>query len=299
MTRRKEIELVVPASAFASVPKVGTMIASVKGTTCTLVHGVRAVRNNGAPAAYRIFGARIKTANLPPDAIVLPCPKRPRPNRAAEPPPMGPFPVTTQATARKQQRAHVIELLREDRANSGEIAPAIQQATGKVEPVTIRDPDDLNPHRRHPKMVASFRSTADPVRQLVNVGCLSRRHGVAAERLRRDYELGVFGMSHGVFKYEPDRVQGVGAADGPSAMQGEHLEYFQRAEAAVGPRLFAVLVACIISGQPITDYATKLQINRQNASGRLIAACDRLLDHYDVTDAPRRDAARAPSPRPD
>lgn len=284
MTRRIIIERVLPASAFPETPRVGAAIGSRAGTTALLITRVRPIKNNGSAPAFRIFGERVKTANLAPDAIIIP--HKPGASHAAEPPRLGPFQIPLPGATNKQQRERVISLKRAHRDEG--IAPAIQVATGKVEATTFRDPDDLNPRHRFAREVSSFRSTADPIRFLIDRGSISRQQGTLCGRLRRDFELGIVGLSTGVAKYSPDRIKGIGASAGPSQMQMEHIEYFRGAETAVGHRLFDILKCCILLGETILDYSTRTQTNRMAASGRLSAAIDRLQDHYDLIDAARQ-----------
>jgi hypothetical protein len=156
-----------------------------------------------------LVGTKIATSSLAPDAEVVPCPRSRSTSRAA-PPRHEPGPIATAAQTAKAQRDRVIGIKREQRADAETATPAIRIGRTAVE-ASWRDPNDLNVNRRFPKEIAGHRAV-DNIDHMVSNDCISRRQGNAARRLRKSYELGVFGASVASVRKSRRRATGLDAA---------------------------------------------------------------------------------------
>lgn len=279
MTIPRIIEHVVEASLCAAPPVPGSYYYSPSGKTAICVSRVR--RMTGQRIRYRLFGMRIRIAELPLGVAPLPWPAKPakalpRPGPAM-PPAVAPVPSHA---ARAQARDRIRALLRDDRDELRPV-PKVRLDNRTAALSEWRDPEDLAVRRRSPKLIHGYRSE-DAVQTLLDNGSISKRHAQAARRFRKLYETGEVGL-------RPSRdlsMPPAGFASGspPSEFRLHALESYQNACAALGHHLSTVILAIVISGHSIEFYATRRRMNRSKASGYVLAALDLLSDHFKAVD---------------
>jgi hypothetical protein len=299
MMARKEITRTALASAFTEPPAAGDVFASVSGTTVFVVDRVRQMigavsKVNGR--ALRLYGHRVSAATLAPGTVTKPWPSPVKAaSKAAMPQAMGPHQAPVSPAAKQQAtRRHVMGLKKAATADSQLAVPGHQIATLKVTQASWVDPDDVNPLRRRAREVQGYRSTSDSIKHLQDIGSITKKQAYAAARLRRSYEAGALGcMPHADWSSTPT---GYGSGAGPSEIKLQNLERFQQAMAALG-RLADVVLQICLEGETISGYATRTRVNRQSICGRLGAALDRLLDHWDDLDERAKRLAEAHQPQ--
>ena len=152
------------------------------------------------------------------------------------------------------------------------LVPAIQVANDAVVRDAWDDPNDTGRRGTYVRMVHGYRRS-DP---LVTLHRRSPRevtpqHLRAAERLRDDYEIGE-GVNLG---------KGGGGEAGPLDVQLDARTRYRSAVAAVGPSLCAILLPVVLSAWTVKQWAEDRGMSETKAAGYLIAALDRLRDHYD------------------
>jgi hypothetical protein len=301
VTDRKEIERIVPAALFPEPPLAGMAFASVSGTTAFVVTKSR--RMIGAPnrakgESLRVFGHRLSAANLPAGTTAMPWPKPAvrAPSQAAREV-MGPHlaPVTLQAKQAAERKRLIANKRSASQADAKSEVPAAQILTGHARSATWRDPADLNVQRRFAKEISGHRA-GDAIKMLVDNNAINRKQARVADRLRRHYEQGVIGMRGGPkWDFAPS---GFGPSLGPSEIQCQALEHYNRAMGALG-RLGDIVLCCCLDGvETLSAYATRTGINRQVASGRLASALDVLMDHYDRVDGDAKVSQRSIASNP-
>lgn len=133
------------------------------------------------------------------------------------------------------------------------------------------DPENMR------RTVSGYRRT-DTIFHLFKRGdAVSRDHLITVERYRNDYELGVEGAKPGHTR-SPVR-SGFNAVD-PAKSQIDALRRYRAANFSVGPRLCGILHPIVLGNMTIKDWADRNDVNESVAKGRLMAAIDRLADHY-------------------
>lgn len=286
MTIPRIIEYVVDSSLFATPPVCGAYYFSPSGKTAVCVSRVR--RMFGQRPKYRLFGMRIKIAELPTGIAPLPWPARPirPPTRPgpAEAPRMAPAPSTA---ARAQARDRIRALLRDDR-NEQRPVPVVRLDNRTVALGEWRDPEDLNAQRRSPKLIHGYRAD-DSVQTLLNSGTISKRHAQAARRFRKLYETGEVGLRPSRDLSMPPN--GFASGSPPTEYRLQALQDYRFACAALGHHLLSVILAIVIAGHTIEDYAIKRRMNRSAASGYVLASLDLLSDLFKKIDDEKAPAA--------
>ncbi len=103
-------------------------------------------------------------------------------------------------------------------------------------------------------------------------------HLKAARRLRQDWERGSGAMSGGGDAGKVDSSSG--DRDGGTVGQLEARRRYQDAVEAVGPRLCGYLLPVVLAGWTVAQMVTKHGGNPMALQGRVMAALDRLADHF-------------------
>jgi len=151
------------------------------------------------------------------------------------------------------------------------LVPTTQVVNGAVERAAWDDPDDTGRRGSYVRMVYGYRRS-DPLITLHRRSPreVTPQHLQAAERLRDDYEIGE-GVNLG---------KGSGGEAGPMDVQIDARTRYRSAVAAVGPSLCAILLPVVLSAWTVKQWAEDRGMSETKASGYLIAALDRLQDHY-------------------
>lgn len=146
-----------------------------------------------------------------------------------------------------------------------------------VEADEWRDPDDDDPRARAPRMIRGF-SRVDVLRNLhLRRGLVTTAHLADARRFAGDYEIGM-GARPG---YErPEAGTGV-PSFGLGQTQLDALDRFHAACEAVGVRGCSVLVPVAVANHDLGTVARARGVSTDVAHGLLVAALDRLGEHYD------------------
>lgn len=157
----------------------------------------------------------------------------------------------------------------------------------RVERAEWRDPTDLDPHRRHARLICGFRRV-DVLRNLhARGGLVTPQHLVAAERLTADYEISIAGAS----LRDPSQPAIRSTAGGPGDAQLAAATRYREAVEAVGPAAYAVLTPVVLDNWTVRELAARRGVGQQVALGLLVAALDRLVEWYDSLAAPRHQRA--------
>jgi hypothetical protein len=142
------------------------------------------------------------------------------------------------------------------------------------------DPDDKNERSKTPRQVLGKRRN-DPLMMLLNRrdSSVTKHHVASAERFRADYEVGELGA-------RPDQTIGfvscsAGSPGGPTEVRLDALRRYRNAKRALGRSSAALLHVVLIDRIDVTTHAEDRGISRHVAMGMLIAALDRLQEHYD------------------
>ncbi len=148
-----------------------------------------------------------------------------------------------------------------------------------VQEAEWRDPADNNPNARKPKTVRGHRRY-DVLRGLKDGGDLvTIQHVATADRYRLDYEVGHEGANPGG-EGGLVRVDQAYQEDGPTHRRLAAMARYREATVAVGQTLNVILVHVVLLNRDVTSYAVPRNIRREIAMGYLVAALDRLLEHY-------------------
>jgi hypothetical protein len=141
------------------------------------------------------------------------------------------------------------------------------------------DPDDKNERSKTPRQVIGKRRS-DPLMMLLNRrdSSVTKHHMAAAERYRADYEVGELGA-------RPDQTVGfasvsAGSPGGPTQVRLDALKRYRDAKRALGRSSAGLLHTVLIERIDITTNAEERGISRHVAMGMLIAALNRLEEHY-------------------
>jgi Domain of unknown function (DUF6456) len=150
-------------------------------------------------------------------------------------------------------------------------------------PAIWRDPDDdRDPNTargRAPAVVRGWRRTWTIDRMhATDATHVTSRHVNAATRFLDDHELRE-GVRPG--RRTVERVDHTGDGEpiiNRAILAGIRVE---RAREAVGPAAYALLFRIVILNYPVARLTTWLSCNAHAATGRVHAALDRLVEHYD------------------
>lgn len=295
MTAPRLIERVIMGSLLSLPPVAGDYFMSPSGRTAIAVSKVRRMMGERSGIRYRLFGMRVRLAELPPGVSPLPWPKPP--SKAAQPPtaeafigpPRPPPVIVPTATARLDARRRIVGLLRDDRDQDRPV-PKVRIANQTALAADWRDPDDLSTQRRTARMVHGFRSR-DPIEVLLDNSTIGRGHARAARRFRKDYELGVVGLRASRDLAEPPN--GFASGSGPSEARMKHLQAYRATIAALLPHLLEVIVAVIIREETLDVYSARKGMSRHAVAGYVLASLDYLSDHYKRLDDDERKQAQA------
>lgn len=151
------------------------------------------------------------------------------------------------------------------------LVPAAQLVNDAVMRAEWDDPNDTGRRGSYTRMVHGYRRS-DPLITLHRRSPreVTDQHLRAAERLRDDYEI-----SEGV-----NLGKGSGGESGPLDVQLDARARYRAAVQAVGPRLSTVLLPVVLSSWTVKQWAEDRGMSETKAAGYLIAALDRLQDHF-------------------
>jgi hypothetical protein len=178
----------------------------------------------------------------------------------------------------------------------GEQPPDVQLVTGKVLKTSWRDPTDTTPTAaKVAREVSGWRQYC-PLRK-----CLARhrerssftaRHIEGADRLRAAFDGARLGFS-GLKSWEPVHRIAYRPSSGPGTTALKQLKARQVFDAAWG--LFddparALLGAVVLANVPLGISADRLGLRKPRATTLLVDVLDRLADHFQIEEEPRRAA---------
>jgi len=171
------------------------------------------------------------------------------------------------------------------------IAPYVRLISVGLRPPTAvqsewRDPADDNPNRREARVVKGTRAHDAVYAAHRRPGSLiTIQHVRAANRYLTDYEIGVLGAHPNA----PERVGG-SRSQGilyPQEQQNARIRSISLADRALGTKA-AEIVHHVVLGIPdplqrdVASYARRFGIDAKLAMGLLVAALERLVEHYQV-----------------
>jgi hypothetical protein len=289
----KIFEYLVEAGLFVEPPAIGQFFTSQSGGTTFHVTKVRRVSSSEKPA-WRLIGMRLRRADVPDGAVIHPWPRRQPGRPRASEPPRAPAAIVTRAAAAQAERRRVLALRRSLGDPSLQQVDPVRVASGSAVASEWRDPDDINPNRRIARTIRGFRA-ADPVDVLFNLVTFNRAQAAAAKRFQKLYELGEIGL-----KPAPNMLgAGTGFAPGvgPSESRLIWLEAYQQVCAALRRSNVAVLLAVIIRGDKLADFARVRNLSRPLVSGMLLAAVQFLIDFWEEADNKRKRVEQAVAAR--
>lgn len=154
---------------------------------------------------------------------------------------------------------------------TADFGPSIRRKRGEVVVADVADPDRPNATIRRAR-----------VQWVPDVwlarGTIGQREHAAATRLVDAYERGILGArEHTIARISFTRSAPSGLPDTRLACATD----YQRAMAAVGITLSAALSWCVLSTGTVEGWAKCKGWPPKRAAGYLLAALDRLADHYD------------------
>lgn len=139
------------------------------------------------------------------------------------------------------------------------------------------DPADTSPLRREPRQIDGFRRfDALLAMHKQSPETWTKAHVEAADRFRRDYEIGIIGASqHG--------AGGTAAwsSDGRMVARVDDATAYREAMDALGYTMGWTIRRLVLENWTLSDLATHYGTTRNRVSGRVEAALTRLVEHYD------------------
>jgi hypothetical protein len=150
-----------------------------------------------------------------------------------------------------------------------DFGPRVRIERGEVDVQDAPDPDRPNATLRRAKAV-----WAPDV--LLRNGTIGQAHHSAATRLHDAYALGILGARDRLAIY----IAKTGAPSGYADAQLAAAEDYRRAAQAVGIVAMSALSWCVISHGTVAGWAECKGWPVQRAQGYLLAALDRLAEHY-------------------
>jgi type IV secretory pathway ATPase VirB11/archaellum biosynthesis ATPase len=151
-----------------------------------------------------------------------------------------------------------------------DFGPRARIERGEVVSVTVADPDSPNRTIRRGRVV-----WAPDV--LLSNGTISDAHHAAATRLHDSYSLGILGARDRLAVYIDRCSVQAGFADAQLAAARDYREAAQ----AVGQVAMSALSWCVLSYGTVAGWAECKGWSKDRAGGYLLAALDRLAEHYD------------------
>jgi hypothetical protein len=155
-------------------------------------------------------------------------------------------------------------------ATTSDLGPAVRLARGDVAVAEAPDPDQPNRTIRRARVVWV------PDVLLAN-GTIGQAQHDAASRLHDAYALGILGARDRLTVYVDRTGAPSGLADARLAAASDYREATQ----AVGQIAMAPLSWCVLSYGTVAGWATQRGWNPHRAMGYLLAAMDRLAEHYE------------------
>ena len=270
---RGVIEHVVGAVLFKRVPCAGDLYWSKSGKSMFSVVRVVPMTVSGKPQWYRLVGVRLKAVDQPPDVFPMSWPRKPRSAIPAEPPPKRKGPFSSRRQAAELNRKRIIALRHNEEEH--------RVKTGSAVTAEWSDPDDVNPRRREARVIRGIKST-DIIDILIDKGTLGKHQARAAQRFRKEYELGEVGLraSRGLAEVR----SGFEPGEGPSASRLLHLEAWQATAYVVGKYAMPLMIHVLIFGKTTTSYAEQNRMGRHLPAGMLLNSLNRLREHYGEID---------------
>lgn len=150
-----------------------------------------------------------------------------------------------------------------------DIGPRIRMERGEVIVLSVADPDAPNRTIRRGRVV-----WCPDV--LLSNGTITAEHHAAATRLHDSYSLGVLGARDRLAVYVDRTGAPSGFADAQLAAARDYRETAQ----AVGQVAMAALSWCVLSHGTVAGWAACRGWQPAKAQGYLLAALDRLAEHY-------------------
>lgn len=151
-----------------------------------------------------------------------------------------------------------------------------------IEAADWRDPADTNIRRKNPREVHGARRVDILVTMMRRKSPIELRHVAAADRYRIDYEVGIEGSHPG---RDPMATSDAETPTDPEMGRLAALANFRHATQAVGKMLSGILVHVVLAGLDVSAWATWKQTKPEHAMGYLVAALDRLAEHYGISAA--------------
>lgn len=138
------------------------------------------------------------------------------------------------------------------------------------------DPADTNPLRREPRQIDGFRRfDALLAMHKQSPETWTEAHVEAAERFRRDYEIGIIGASqHG------DGGTAARSTDGHMVARVDDATAYREAMDMLGYTMGWTIRRLVLENWTLSDLATHYGTTRHRVSGRVEAALTRLVEHY-------------------
>jgi hypothetical protein len=150
-----------------------------------------------------------------------------------------------------------------------DLGPKIQRDRGDLVVDLVADPDAPNRTVRRAKRIW----VPDT---MLNKGTITGDGHAACSRYLSTHARGV----HGVKETEWVPVDCLNGGVSPCDAQLDALTDFRKAERAVGKRLGEGLTWCVLGYASLDQFAEHKGVSPHQASGFLIAAVERLCDHY-------------------
>ena len=152
-----------------------------------------------------------------------------------------------------------------------DIGVSLLHSRGELTIEDVGDPDQPN------RTIRRGRRVWAPDVLLAN-GTISQRHHAAATRYHDAYEVGILGARDRLAVYVDCRGAPAGIADAQLAAATD----YRQATQAVGLTLSASLTWCVLGCGTVAGWAEDRGWNPHRAQGYLLAALDRLTDHYET-----------------
>lgn len=111
---------------------------------------------------------------------------------------------------------------------------------------------------------------------LLKKGSIGQAHHDACTRYLSSYELGVAGARdrNGIM------VDGRVVHSGPADAQLAAITDYRKATAALGSSMAVAVDHCVLGTGTLASLGTLLGVNEMHAAGYMVAALDRLADHF-------------------
>lgn len=280
------LEYVLHSSLFPEPPTGGTYYVSKSGGQTFAVAKVRKVTGARDGLSYRLIGSRLRRGDVPASAVVLPWPRKAvgRPSRAAEEPRVA-APIVTRAQQQQAERKRILALKKVHNSPDNQLAEPVRIENKTLEPAEIRDISDVNPNRRTPRTLKTFRQCS-AVDYLVRSGTITRAHGRAARMFRDQYEKSA-GLGLGQNDLSAPKVTSGSSPVGISEMQLFALDGIRAIRKLLGG-LFQLVLAIAVEDVTLKEFARRTRISPSMCAGRLSGALEVLNGHYSPAAEPEK-----------